>query len=59
MTQKRRVPKVGDKIEFKEGEKWREATITGRGCKASNKKTPNYFNIRKEGAGAGGIDLVM
>ena len=43
------LPKTGDKIAYKEGEEWKKATVEGRGCKASSKTYPNYFNVRRAG----------
>ena len=52
-----KYPKAGDVIQFKEGEDWREVTVIGRGCKASSRVNPNYFNVRTEAEGAEGVDL--
>ena len=54
-----KFPRAGDRIQFKEGEDWRGVTVIGRGCKASSRTNPNYFNIRREeeGARAEGVDL--
>ena len=49
-------PKAGDKIQFKDGEEWRDVTVINRGCKASSRTNPNYFNVRNED-GAAGLDL--
>ena len=52
-----RYPRAGDRIQYKEGEEWREVTVTGRGCKASSRTNPNYFNVKNEESGAAGLDL--
>ena len=52
-----KYPRAGDRIQFKEGEEWRDVTVIGRGCKASSRTNPNYFNVRKEDDEAAGINL--
>lgn len=52
-----KYPRAGDRILFKEGEEWRDVTVIGRGCKASSKTNPNYFNVKSYADGAVGVDL--
>ena len=49
--------RAGDRIQFKEGEEWRDVTVISRGSKASSRTSPNYFNVRNEDNGAAGLDL--
>ena len=57
VVHKVQYPRAGDRIQFKEGEEWRDRTVIGRGAKMTSKTHTNYFNVRKEDSGAAGMDL--
>jgi hypothetical protein len=50
-------PKAGDQIQFKDGEQWKEAKVTGRGGKASSRSNYDYFNLKEGESQEHGVHL--